>query len=134
MADDLTEAADATIRVPANLMGFIRASYDTREKTLDWMLALGVAGALTFAFRDEIRTWLGFDAAAGANIGRADNQVPNQDIGSAFPYAGPEGGRWPALYNYNMPASRRIRYDVGPSGTRVPEDPSLQPGYGKDFN
>lgn len=126
---DFAGAADETIRVPGNLMHFIRQSYDTREKMLDWMLALGVAGALTFAFRDEIRTWLGIAGEAGPNVGRADNIVPNQDIGSAFPYAGREGGRWPALYNYNMPSSRNIRYNAGPSGTRPPRNPSLQPTF-----
>lgn len=126
---ELAEAADGTIRVPANLMHFIRASYDSREKMLDWMLAFGVVGALTYAFRDELRSLIGVTGNVTANVGRADNPVPNQDIESAFPDAGPSGGRWPALYAYNMPVSRAIRYDIGPSGTRPPSNPSDPASY-----
>lgn len=133
VTDDLGDAADKTIRVPANLMHFIRQSYDTREKMLDWMLAIGVTAALTYAFRDELRTLIGITNNVDANTGRDDNPVPNQDIGSAFPHAGTTGGRWPALYNYNMPTSRRIRYDAPPSGTRPPDNPSHVATYDKDI-
>lgn len=132
ITDDLGDAADKTVRVPANLMHFIRASYDSREKILDWMMALGVTAALAYAFRDELRTLIGVTGNIDPNAGRDPNPVPNQDIPSAFPHAGPVGGRWPALYNYNMPTSRRIRYDAPPSGTRPPDNPSRVATFEKD--
>ena len=129
---DFADAADETIRVPSNIMGLLRHSYDSREKVLDWMLAIGVVVALTFAFRDDLRSMLGVSGDVGPNAGRKAPPVPNQDIGTAFPNAGPSGGRWPALYNYNMPVSRDIRYGVGPSATRPPDNPSQPATYVED--
>lgn len=130
---DLDMAANQTIRVPSNIMGLLRQSYDSREKMLDWMLAIGVTVALVVAFRDELRSMLGVSGDAGPNVGRRAPSVPNQDLGSAFPYAGRTGGRYPALYAYNMPTSRNFRYGIGPSGTRPPDNPSTVATYDKDI-
>lgn len=121
-------AVETATRIPANVMGLLRQSYDSREKALDWLLAIGVSVALVYCFRDEIRGFVG-TPEAGPNAGAAPDPQPNQDIGTAFPFAGPDGGRWPALYAYNMPPSRNIRSSVGPSGMMPPANPSLPPTY-----
>lgn len=129
MADDIAAAADHAVRVPAGIMALLRQSYDSREKVLDWLLAIGVVAALVWAFRDDIRSSIGITSATDPNLGRTDPAVPSMDVRGAFPGAGRTGGRWPALYAYNMPASRAFRYAAGPSGTRPPTDPSVPPDY-----
>lgn len=116
----LTDTADATVRVPANIMSLLRQSYDSREKVLDWILAITVAGLMVLVFRENLSEILFPDA--GPNAGRADEPVPNQALASAFPYAGRSTDR---LYTYNLPPSRDIRYARGPSATRPPGNPSL---------
>jgi hypothetical protein len=124
VADNLSDTSASMIRVPSNLMAHIRASYDSREKVLDWMLAFGVAIAMVWAFRDDIRTMLAVPNA-DPNVGRSPDQQPNQDVAGAFPASAVR----PDLYSYNMPRSRRTRYAAGPSGTQPPSDPSQSPSY-----
>lgn len=112
-----SEAAGRTIRVPANIMGLLRQSYDTREKVLDWMLAIGVTAALAYAYGDEIRGWL---AAP-----EPDAPAPNADVGGAFDAS----IRKPEIYTYNMPVSRRARYGPGPSAVSPPADPGQPPAF-----
>lgn len=127
MSDDIeqatSQAAETTVRLPANIMGLIRQSYDSREKVLDWCLAIGVVGSLAWVFRDQIS---GFCAAEpGPNAGRTDPPEPNQDVRNAFRSAPAR----PDIYTYNMPSSRNIRYRVGPSMTAPPGNPSGPPAY-----
>lgn len=129
-----SDAANQTTRIPANLMGLLRQSYDTREKALDWILAIFVCAALVYAFRDQLVGLASSvsqnDPAAGdPNTGRAASIYPDMDISTAFPLAGTKGGRWPALYAYNMPASRNLRYQAGPSSGAPPNDPSVPNQY-----
>jgi hypothetical protein len=126
VADNLSDTSASMIRVPSNLMAHIRASYDSREKVLDWMLAFGVVIAMVWAFRDDISAMLAVPMPnADPNAGRTADQQPNQDVAGAFP---PSAVR-PDLYSYNMPRSRRIRYAAGPSGTPPPSDPSQPATY-----
>jgi hypothetical protein len=125
----MSETIATTERIPANIMGLLRQSYDSREKILDWVLAIGVTLALVYAFRDELQSLVGSPDQAGPNTGRSPEPQPNQNIAGAFPNAGTEGGRWPGLYAYNMPSSRDIRYTVGPSATAPPVNPSNPPEY-----
>jgi hypothetical protein len=127
--NDIGTAADHAVRVPAGMMALLRQSYDTREKVLDWLLAIGVVSAMVWVFRDDLRSAIGVTSDTDPNIGRTDPAVPSMDVRGAFPGAGPSGGRWPALYSYNMPASRAFRYAAGPSGTRPPSNPSIPPDY-----
>ena len=127
---DVSTAADSagrtTVRVPANVLRLIRQSYDTREKVLDWLLAICVVVVLAYVCRDEIRGVLGMPDADDPNAGRHDDPQVNQDVQEAFQ---PYGGLRPSLYTYAMPVSRSIRYSAPPLGTRVPDNPSLPPGY-----
>ena len=116
------EAAEATVRVPSNIMGLLRQSYSNREKMLDWMLAIGCALALCWAYRD---TLLGLAAPpTDPNTGRP-TMVPNQNTPGAFPNT----ARQPRFYSYNLPPSRKIAYAIGPSGTMPPANPSQPPRY-----
>ena len=125
MADVAERAADEVIKVPAGLMGLLRQSYDTREKVLDWMLSFAVVWVMVILFRQQLTEMWG-QRNLGPNAGRKDNLVPNQDLASMI---GAVGDIPPGIYTYNMPSSRMIRYARGPSGTRVPSDPSATPVY-----
>jgi len=120
---DLGNTAEQTIRIPANAMRLLRQSYDSREKVLDWWLAIFVTAALVYAFRDQLRGFV--KPQADANAGRVDSMVPNQGVGDAFPNYGIN----PLIYTYNMPPSRFIKERRGPSGTRVPYSPSGGPAF-----
>ena len=127
MSDDVAQAATAaerqTVRLPANLMALVRQSYDSREKVLDWMLALGVVGSLAWVFRDQLKGWCTLDP--GPNAGRADEPQPNQDVAGAFR---PACAR-PDLYTYNMPPARNVRFSIGPTMSPPPSNPASPPGY-----
>jgi hypothetical protein len=136
MSETLGEAGEAAsdlddtvVRVPANLMALIRQSYDSREKVLDWMLAIAVVAAMVYVFRDELRSCLAGDPSV--NAGRVDAPMPSQDLQGAFPFGGRNTDR---LYTYNMPSSRKYKYSAGPSGTRPPADPSQPPTYESEPN
>lgn len=119
---DATEGE--TIRVPRNIMGLLRQSYDTREKILDWMLAFFVAFALAWMFRDQIMAYFAPDP--DPNAGRDDPPVPSQNVDDAIP----PGDRLNAkLYTYNLPPSRSIRWHVGPNANPPPANPSNAPVY-----
>lgn len=128
MSESLGQAADAaegeTIRVPRNIMGLLRQSYDSREKMLDWILAFAVAIALVLMFRDQIMAC--FITDPGPNAGRDDPPVPSQNVDEAIP---PEDQTNARLYTYNMPVSRKIRYFPGPSANPPPLDPSMPPRF-----
>jgi hypothetical protein len=118
------DAADRVVRIPANLMGLLHQSYDSRQKVLDWMLAIGTVALLAWAFREQITAVISpplDDPDAGLN----DPAVPNMDLAGAFPAS----GKRPDLYTYNMPGSRIGSHPFGPTVTRMPRDPSTQPTY-----
>ena len=106
--------AEEGIAIPRNVMGLLRASYDTREKHLDWLLAIATVGVVTLVFWPQIK-----EACTGAKR----DMVANQNVGSALK------GDVIDLYTYNLPPTRQLRNRVGPSGTRVP----FNPGYGPWF-
>lgn len=107
-----------TVKLPANLMGILRESYDSRQKVLDWMLAGSVVVVCLWAFWPQLTSL----AATGGPV------TPNQDVKGALPSVWKQ--QTPAnVYTYNMPSSRKIRSGVGPSGTRAPFDPSSQPDF-----
>lgn len=120
---EVSNAADETIRIPRNVMGLLRQSYDSREKVLDWMVSIVVAVALVWAFRKELRGAIG--ASSDPQAGAAPSLQPNMDIGDAFS----NRGILARVYTYNMPMSRNIIKRVGPSGTRPPQNPSATPSY-----
>ncbi len=120
------------VRVPANIMGLLRQSYDTREKVLDWCLAIGAAATMAYVFRDEIGTLFSGalpDLSDGPDAGRTDDMQPNQNVSGALP---PFNRLRASLYSYNLPPSRAIRYGVGPSGTMPPSNPADTPSYSTD--
>lgn len=121
---DLSNTAAETIRVPRNIMGLLRQSYDTREKILDWMLALFVTGALVWAYRDEL--WNCIAPDPDTNAGRDDPPQPSQNVNEALP---PDDITNAKVYTYNLPSSRNIRYSIGPSNVPPPGNPSNPPAY-----
>ena len=125
---DLGAAADAaesqTIRVPRNVMRLLEQSYGSREKVLDWMLALGVAATMVWVFRGQLAAMVG-SVDTDPNVDRAGPLKPNTDLAGAFPAS----QRRPDLYTYNMPSSRALRNNPAPGGTGVPQDPSAPPSY-----
>jgi len=117
---DLDETAADTIRVPRNIMGLLRRSYDTREKVLDWMLAIFVATALAWMFRDQFVS-LFWVTDPTPNAGRDDPPIPSQNVNEALD----PGNEIPArVYTYNLPKSRTTKYFPGPSSNTIPTDPS----------
>lgn len=120
---ELAAAADGTIRVPRNVMALLRQSYDTREKALDWILAIGVAATMAYVFWPQMVGW--YRDGSGPNAGRDPSPQPSQDVAGAFPVQRANA----SVYTYNMPASRTIRYRPGPNATKVPNDPSRQPTF-----
>lgn len=122
MSDTLDDLEGEAIRIPSNIMGLLRQSYDSREKALDWVLAFAVAGTLVYVFRDDLRGLI-YGPPGDPDAGRADSQQPSQDVGGAFPQA----GRRPDLYTYNMPSSRVLRQGRTVSATPPPTDPSSVP-------
>lgn len=121
MASIEQEAADAakgTIRIPSNVMGLLRESYDTRQKVLDWMLSIGVIAVLVWAFWSPLgELFGGKDIKPSQNVSGPGGALPKQVA--------------PAnIYTYNLPPSRRgIRTGIGPSLTRPPHNPSTAPGF-----
>lgn len=128
MSETLGTAADhageATVRVPANLYSMIRASYDSREKQLDWILAICVVGAMSFAFRKQL---IALVVPDNPNDALPDPPAPSQDLSTAFPFGGRTASE--RVYTYNMPSSRLQRYQPSVTGTRTPSDPSVQPSF-----
>jgi hypothetical protein len=126
---DVAGAADSagrqTVRVPANVLRLIRQSYDTREKTMDWLLAISVVAALAYIMRDEIRDMINPNGD-DPNAGRPDDQQVNQDVAGAW---APYGGLRPSLYTYAMPVSRGLPFRAPPTGMRPPDNPSLPPSF-----
>lgn len=128
MADiegDLSDAAGATVRLPRNVYSYIRASYDSREKLLDWLLAIAAVAVVVYVMRDELRTMVSSDATP--NAGLPDPPQANVDISTAFPFHGRVASD--RIYTYNMPSSRAQKRYPGPAGTRLPANPSAPPSY-----
>ena len=123
----MTDIAEQTVRIPAGVMGLLRQSYDSRERVLDWCLAIGVTVTLAWAFRGQLRDMCGLDGDPSVNAGRDDPPQPSQDVDGAFPLRTGND-----VYTYNMPVSRRIVYRAGPSGTGLPTDPAAPPTYSPD--
>ena len=119
---DLDATAEETIRIPRNAMRLLRQSYDSQEKAKDWLLAFAVVGAMVYVFWDELR---GFLPNAGPNVGRHANFVPNQAVGDAFPNTEIQ----PRIYTYNLPPSRAVRHNIGPTMSPAPRNPSNPPLY-----
>ena len=124
--DDAGRLAKDTIRIPAGVMGMLQQSYSTRERQLDWLLAIVAVGATMYAFWDQIAGACGYAGKVGAGTEIPDHR-PNEDVTSALP-------RDPSakLYNYNMPASRNMAWRRGPSMNPIPNNPSFTPAYPVD--
>lgn len=113
------EAATQTVRLPANLMGILRESYDSRQKVLDWMLSIAVVVVAVYAFWPTLKDLLNSEKII----------TPSQDVAGALPdvFAQPVPA---SIYTYNMPSSRsKIRTGIGPSATRPPVNPSRPPSF-----
>lgn len=112
-------AARETIRIPSNVMGLLRESYDTRQKVLDWMLSIGVIAVLIWAFWEPLGSLFGGqDMKPSQNVSGVGGALPPRQTAPAN------------IYTYNLPSSRRmIRTGVGPTGTRPPNNPSNPPGF-----
>ncbi len=129
MADDLGSAAEGayeeTVRIPSGVMRLVRASYDSRERVLDWCLAFAVVAALCWAFRDQIMACV--MVSSDTNAGRHDPLVPSEDVDGALPLSGVVAPSMPTrdLYSWNMPPSRTIAFQRGPSATRRPWNPGM---------
>jgi hypothetical protein len=123
MVDILETAADDTIEIPRNVMGLLRQSYDTRQKMLDWMLAIGVALLMGWAFRAELMGLLA--PSYDVNDGTQDNYQPNMNLGEALRTDGVPS----QIYTYNLPPSRNVRTDPTPQGVGLPSNPSQPPMY-----
>jgi hypothetical protein len=123
-------AGEATVRIPRNVYGLLRESYDSREKVLDWLLAFAVVAALIYAFRDQLLAVcmpkVIPDEHDTPEAGRHEDMVPNQNIAGALPVAQKARSN---VYTYNLPPSRDLRHGMGPSGTRPPDDPGAAPMF-----
>lgn len=119
---DLSDAATASVRVPGDILQLVRQSYDTRQKALDWLLALSVAGALVWAFQDELKAWI-WPANLPPDAGRDATPQPNQDVAGAYPFY----GRGPDRLSYNLPPSRSLQYGRVQSAVGLPSNPSAPP-------
>lgn len=126
-AEAARETARETVRVPANLMSLVRQSYDSREKVLDWLLAIAAAATMAYVFRGQITAFFVPTGITDPNTGNDCEPLP--DTGpAALNEAFPTGTRVD-LYTYNLPRSRNIRYSVGPSANGVPGNPSSNPTF-----
>ena len=123
MVDTIEGTTESVVRIPANAMSLLRQSYDSRQKVLDWMLAIGVAGAMCWAFKAELRGFL--TSPINVNTGRDDDIVPNMAVREARNFGDAGQGQ----YTYNLPASRALPFRVAPSGTRAPNNPSDAPSF-----
>ena len=112
----MSDVAEQTVRIPANVMGLLRQSYDTREKFLDWLLAIGVACALVYAFRDQLRGMVTSnpDPNAGRDPEPEPNMVTNFDAD---------------VYTINQPSTRNYINRPGPSATATPLNASRRPSF-----
>jgi hypothetical protein len=115
------EAYEQVINIPSGVMDLVRKSYDTRDKVLDWMLAVGVVATLVYVFWNQICSLL------PSALDKYDI-MPNQDVTGAL-------GKTPCqpvsnIYTYNMPPARKNISDrVGPSSVRVPTNPGNGPQF-----
>jgi hypothetical protein len=124
VSQTLNSTYEETVRIPSGVMQLVRQSYDTRDKVLDWMLAIFVAGALIYVFRAPLMAMVKPDLSI--NAGKVD-VVPDNAICEAVGNGQPVG----KIYTYNMPQSRQnIASRIGPSSVRMP----YNPGYGPQFN
>jgi hypothetical protein len=128
LEDTATGAYEEVVRIPSGVMNLVRQSYDSRDKVLDWMLAIGVAAAMAYAFRHQL---LGFMFTTnGPNAGKTD-LVPNQAASQAI---GKTGQPVETIYTYNMPKARTTIADrVGPSSVRKPFNPGYGPQYAVEY-
>lgn len=115
-------------RIPRNVYALLREGYDRREKALDLLIAAFLAGVLIYLTRAWWRNLVpGLpDQGDAPTAGQHEPMQPNQNVGGAFP----NGQKaMPRIYTYNMPPSRNLQYEIGPSATRPPDDPSEPPEF-----
>lgn len=105
---------EETVAIPANIMGLLRQSYDSREKMLDWLLAIATVGVVVAVFWPQLR----------AISGRKD-MLPNDNVSGALP----NKGGYTDYLTYNLPPTRQLRARIGPSVTRIPFPPGSGPWY-----
>lgn len=122
MVETVADVTDQTIKVPEGIMRLLRQSYSTREKALDWILAIAVVAVMAYAFRDQLRGMLAPSTDPNAGL---DDVTPSQDINGprgAFPRTNPRAPADP--FTYNMPSSRALRNNAYPLGPAPPVNPS----------
>ena len=119
MSDPIEQGYEEVVKIPSGVMGLVRKSYDTREKILDWMLAIAVVSVLVYLFHDKIKFPLR-PSTYNVNLGKQD-MVPTQDAEEALKTEHATKN----VYTYNMPASRAIKEHIGPSGVRIPFNPKF---------
>lgn len=116
VAETVEKVANETARVPGNLMRLLEHSYGTRERQLDWLLALVAVSATVFAFWPQLR---------GAIYPAAKNLRPNDDVAGALP-ADPSA----RYMTYNLPPARtNIAHRRGPTMVPIPNNPSYTPAF-----
>lgn len=122
----LGDSYEEVVKIPSGVMNLIRQSYDSRERVLDWMLALSVAGALIYVFRAQISGMI--TPPKDPNAGKTD-MVPNQDVKNAVCDSNMRPPK-ANIYTYNMPRSRsEIASRIGPSSVRIPFNPAFGGQY-----
>jgi hypothetical protein len=115
---------DEIFKVPTGVMDLVRKSYDTRQRVLDWTLAIMIVTLIAFTFRAQLAAF--YSSCTNANAGKTD-LAPNMNVKEAV---GKTGQKVENLYTYNMPPARKlIASRVGPSSVRVPLNPSTGPLY-----
>lgn len=127
MSESVASLADQTseqvIRLPSGVVRLVRQSIDSRERVLDWMLALAVAGTMLYVFWDQVCGLV--NPSKSVNAGLGDTQ-PNYD-GKTM---GGDGIQSVSTFiTYNMPSSRKFAQRVGPSNIRIPDNPQNGPQF-----
>jgi hypothetical protein len=127
MTEVIADTYKDVVHIPSGVMDLVRQSYDSRERVLDWMLAIAVVGVLLYLMGPKFN--LSFTKLVGVNADKID-LMPNQDVAAAV------GTNQPVetIYTYNMPIARRnIAYNVGPTSVRKPFNPKFGPQYNADY-
>lgn len=119
------EGVEEIARVPQGVMRLLQQSYATRERHLDWLLALVAVGAVVYAFWPQICDGVK-QGKAGVGTNNPDSK-PNDDIKGAL-----SDNPSVRLYTYNLPAARNFAPRRGPTVVPTPQNPSFSPAYPVD--
>jgi hypothetical protein len=110
MADVETEV----LKVPAGVMRMLEQSYGTRERQLDWLLAIIAVGATTFAFWPQLK---------GCIWPLPKDMKPNDEVTQIPKHPGAR------VMTYNLPPSRALAVRRGPTVVPIPNNPSFSPTF-----